>query len=118
LQRPHKSFAITVTSIIIFLAVYLSTAGLVQLGIAAHPAVMLHTASTAPGDAHWDSRFTYPGVFNGDVHALAFDQSGNLYIGGSFVTVGGISGEHRKMGWDKLVKPGKRHKWTCCYHCD
>ena len=43
---------------------------------------------------------------NGTVHALAFDPSGNLYVGGDFTTAGGITANHvarwNGTGWAVL----------------
>ncbi|HQR23560.1 MAG TPA: hypothetical protein PK163_02165, partial [Steroidobacteraceae bacterium] len=47
-------------------------------------------AQAAPGDENWDDRFPPPGVVN-SVLSFAFDGGGNLYVGGSLATVGGMS---------------------------
>src|SRR5262245_8095546 len=41
-------------------------------------------AAAAPGDEHWDDRFGTPGVYNGNIEAVAAAPSGDLYVGGSF----------------------------------
>src|SRR5262245_15263989 len=48
-------------------------------------------------DANWSS-MGFPGV-NDRVHAAAVDESGNLYIGGSFTIVGDVVANHIAK-WD------------------
>ncbi len=50
-----------------------------------------------PGDENWDNRPGLPGL-SGDVYAIAVSGS-NVYVGGSFTTVGGISANNIAR-WD------------------
>ena len=47
------------------------------------------TQHTASGT--WDTQFGLPNGVSGEVYAVAADGQGNVYVGGSFTVVGGIS---------------------------
>jgi hypothetical protein len=49
-------------------------------------------------DDHWDGRFTTLGT-DGAVYALVVGEGGDLYIGGGFTTVGGVSASNVAR-WD------------------
>lgn len=71
--------------------------GLLTLFTAAPP--LLRTSAAAVGDEHWDSHFGAPGVYDGQIHALA--QAGaNLYVGGRFARLPGLPTATGIARWD------------------
>lgn len=76
---------------------------LVALGTGSSPAgagvpPQLGGACAVPSDACWEAGFHQPGV-TGTVYAMVRDNSGNIYVGGEIIAVGGVPVNNLAM-WD------------------
>ena len=60
-----------------------------RTGKQGEPIFVPETQHTASGT--WDTQFGLPNGVSGEVYAVAADGQGNVYVGGSFIVVGGIS---------------------------
>jgi N-acetylneuraminic acid mutarotase len=60
-----------------------------RTGANGEPIFEPQTQHTASGT--WDTQFGLPNGVSGEVYAVAADGQGNVYVGGSFIVVGGIS---------------------------
>lgn len=63
------------------------------------PIFVEKSAVKAPGDENWSGLFSGPEGADSPVYAVAADDFGNVYIGGSFLSVAGVKANHIAK-WD------------------